>query len=74
LSYIETDAEDDEEDQSKPLMSVLGYQEKADVPSLAALTLNETQFVGCNGRLNKEADTCYCFWVVATLQVRTKKC
>ncbi len=27
-------------------------------------------FVGFNGRCNKKADTCYAFWVTASLDVR----
>jgi geranylgeranyl transferase type-1 subunit beta len=50
----------------------------ADMPSLTTLSLQETQYVGFNGRINKLVDTCYCFWVSASLAVvspvtRTKK-
>ncbi|KAL2757221.1 hypothetical protein ACRALDRAFT_2099553 [Sodiomyces alcalophilus JCM 7366] len=39
--------------------------------SLEDLSLEEnTQFVGFNGRCNKVADTCYCWWVGGTLSVR----
>lgn len=36
-------------------------------PSMADLTLKDSLFVGFNGRSNKRADTCYAFWVTASL-------
>ena len=35
------------------------------------ISLRELQWAGFNGRCNKVADTCYSFWVGATLGVRT---
>lgn len=71
LIYVEPDDDEDNEDENpaNPPMSVLGFQERIEIPALASLSLEETQYVGFNGRQNKEADTCYCFWVVATLKV-----
>jgi geranylgeranyl transferase type-1 subunit beta len=45
------------------------YKDSAEVPSLADLSLKEDQFVGFNGRCNKNVDTCYAFWVGASLAV-----
>ncbi|KAG9248307.1 terpenoid cyclases/protein prenyltransferase alpha-alpha toroid [Calycina marina] len=38
-------------------------------PPLESLLINENMFVGFNGRVNKRADTCYAFWVVASLSM-----
>jgi len=38
-------------------------------PSLDNLSIQEDMFVGFNGRTNKRADTCYAFWVGASLAV-----
>lgn len=32
------------------------------------------RYAGFNGRVNKVADTCYCFWVAGTLAVRKLPC
>lgn len=37
--------------------------------ALCGLSLDETSCVGFNGRCNKVADTCYCWWVGGTLSV-----
>lgn len=39
----------------------------------ASPSLSEAFCVGFNGRANKLADTCYCFWVTASLEVGTYK-
>jgi geranylgeranyl transferase type-1 subunit beta len=39
-------------------------------PSDHALPHGERQCAGFNGRPNKYADTCYCWWVGATIMVR----
>ncbi|KAG0650703.1 Geranylgeranyl transferase type I subunit beta [Hyphodiscus hymeniophilus] len=41
----------------------------AEVLSLAELSLKDDQFVGFNGRCNKKVDTCYAFWVGASLDI-----
>ena len=38
-------------------------------PSLDNLSIQGDMFVGFNGRTNKRADTCYAFWVGASLSV-----
>lgn len=59
FDYFEKE-EDEEDDPNFVLPDALGQ-----------LTLDEnTRFVGFNGRCNKVADTCYCWWVGGTLQVR----
>ena len=55
------------QDQRNALAGV--HQDSAEVPSIADLSLEEDQFVGFNGRCNKKADTCYAFWVGASLAV-----
>lgn len=37
--------------------------------TLASLTLSDSLFVGFSGRCNKRVDTCYSFWVSASLDV-----
>jgi geranylgeranyl transferase type-1 subunit beta len=41
----------------------------AELPSVVNGALDEPLFVGFNGRANKVVDTCYCFWVSASLEV-----
>jgi len=41
-------------------------------PSMADLSLKDSPFVGFNGRSNKRADTCYAFWVTASLAMIDK--
>lgn len=36
----------------------------------ADVSLEDSEFVGFNGRCNKPVDTCYAFWVSASLNVR----
>jgi prenyltransferase beta subunit len=43
--------------------------EAPEPPSLAVLMAENLQYVGFNGRHNKLADTCYSFWVGASLDV-----
>lgn len=61
-----SDAESEEETEEQ-----IAKNEKTmdSVTSLRALTRDHRQFIGCNGRLNKEPDTCYSFWVGASLDV-----
>jgi geranylgeranyl transferase type-1 subunit beta len=33
------------------------------------LSLQDVDFVGFNGRCNKSVDTCYAYWVTASLDV-----
>ncbi len=68
ISYEDQERDDDEDDDTGPpiVLQGLGHY---NIPSLASLSLKETQFVGCNGRLNKSADTCYCYWVSGALDI-----
>lgn len=43
----------------------------AEQPSLNDLSLQDNYGVGFNGRTNKRVDTCYAFWVTASLDVCT---
>lgn len=66
FAFLETSEGDevDDEDDRDPVNFTLPS-------SLADLSLEEnTKFVGFNGRCNKVADTCYCWWVAGTLSVR----
>lgn len=47
--------------------------EDAEPPSLESLSLIDSVQVGCSGRCNKKADTCYCFFVGATLSMLGKE-
>ena len=68
VGYPESEDEVDVETDHKPsqvkLAGVYG-----DKPLVPGLSLEEAQFVGFNGRCNKLADTCYSFWVTASLDV-----
>ena len=41
-----------------------------DLPDIPPFTPTSLTCTGFNGRLNKIADTCYCFWVTGALGVR----
>jgi geranylgeranyl transferase type-1 subunit beta len=41
------------------------------LPDILPFTPASLTWTGFNGRLNKIADTCYCFWVTGALGVRT---
>jgi geranylgeranyl transferase type-1 subunit beta len=45
------------------------YGNSAEAVDLAELTVLQSDCVGFNGRCNKKADTCYAFWVGASLDV-----
>lgn len=69
-SYSDGDDGDDEQaprslQQQIKLAGV--YEEEPLVPGLST---QELEFVGFNGRCNKRVDTCYAFWVAASLEVR----
>jgi hypothetical protein len=69
--YIESD-DDDEESQTKPAeVSSHPMDNEIDQLAVAGLSLADTYSIGCNGRLNKVPDTCYSFWVDASLYVST---
>lgn len=65
--------QNEEEDETEvkaaapPVLAGVVYEDKFMVPGL---TLQDEEFVGFNGRCNKNADTCYAYWVTASLDVR----
>lgn len=61
-AYTEETEEDSQTDQPE----VEDVQEEFFVPGL---TTELADFVGFNGRCNKRVDTCYAFWVGASLDV-----
>ncbi|KAH6675259.1 type-1 proteins geranylgeranyltransferase subunit beta [Plectosphaerella plurivora] len=64
FSLLEREGEegdDEDEDEDGPSLSL--------PQSLEELSLNDTSCVGFNGRCNKVADTCYCWWVGGTLSI-----
>lgn len=64
LASRQTVTEDDDSDDDG-----IGPAESDEPLSMAKLSVNESDQVGCNGRCNKKADTCYCFWVGASLEM-----
>jgi geranylgeranyl transferase type-1 subunit beta len=67
LGYNEGDNKEKPDSHGIKLAGV--YQDEPLVPDL---NLQDEKFVGFNGRCNKNADTCYAFWVGASLDVRHK--
>lgn len=55
------------QDQSKAGLSL--HDAIASLPSLEAVSPSTSLCAGFNGRPNKIADTCYCFWVTGSLAV-----
>jgi geranylgeranyl transferase type-1 subunit beta len=43
------------------------YENEEQAPGIS---VDDSQFVGFNGRCNKMVDTCYAFWVTGSLEVR----
>lgn len=68
----EDDDDDEADEETVPVPKVQEHTDVDNIPSLARLSLEEMKFVGCSGRVNKRADTCYCYWVAAALDVRSK--
>lgn len=63
-------ASDDEDSEVETEEEIKKKEELADsITNLRALTRDHKQYIGCNGRLNKDPDTCYSFWVGASLDV-----
>ncbi len=61
--YLESTPKDDDSDSDDEVNFTLPQ-------SLADLSLSENhRYVGLNGRCNKAADTCYCFWVGGALHI-----
>lgn len=67
VEYVESD--DGEEDEEPAKMSLYPGNGDEGPPALSGLSLDDTHFIGCNGRVNKSPDTCYSFWVGASLDV-----
>lgn len=63
MSYQEEDESDDEAEERN--------EETPAPPEPAAVESED--FVGFNGRCNKMVDTCYAFWVGASLDVSPRK-
>ncbi|KAF9870650.1 prenyltransferase and squalene oxidase [Colletotrichum karsti] len=60
FEYLERDEESDDPDTANFLLP----------ETLGQLSIDDNmRFVGFNGRCNKVADTCYCWWVGGTLQM-----
>lgn len=73
VNYVESDdEEDDEEPQTKPEESSNPANNEIEQLAAGGLSLEDTYAIGCNGRLNKGPDTCYSFWVDASLYVSTR--
>jgi geranylgeranyl transferase type-1 subunit beta len=60
------EGDDEDEDEEGPSLSL--------PQSLEALSMNDASCVGFNGRCNKVADTCYCWWVGGALSVSSQRC
>ncbi|KFY06779.1 hypothetical protein V492_07755 [Pseudogymnoascus sp. VKM F-4246] len=71
INYVESDDDEgeDEEPQTKPEESSNTASSEIDKLAAAGLSLEDTYAIGCNGRLNKVPDTCYSFWVDASLYI-----
>ena len=67
----------DKDEEEEHEGDILSLQDQRDALAgihtpLTKLSLQDDQFVGFNGRCNKRADTCYAFWVGASLSVSPK--
>jgi geranylgeranyl transferase type-1 subunit beta len=60
--YLASEEAEDEEDEENLVEAKLG--------ELSISEDGRCEHVGFNGRINKKADTCYCWWVVGALSVR----
>ena len=72
-AYVDDEQGDEDESGSDPYQkqreAMVGiYSED---PTVGDLSLEDKDFVGFNGRCNKSVDTCYAFWVGASLDVGT---
>ncbi|KUL83654.1 hypothetical protein ZTR_11047 [Talaromyces verruculosus] len=87
VSRQTTDLGEEEEDEEadaeeKPESEPRSAQDKADatnldeqiekLPDFMPFDEGSLKWAGFNGRLNKLADTCYCFWVTGTLGIMDK--
>ncbi len=65
MGYTEEEEDGTQHKNTLPVLAGV-YQHK---PSAPGLSLEEDEFVGFNGRCNKTVDTCYAYWVTASLDV-----
>ena len=73
VAYNDVDAMQDE-DETSSVDAAHANVGVGDELSLVGLSLEEDpDSVGCNGRCNKRADTCYCYWVGAALKASCLK-
>jgi geranylgeranyl transferase type-1 subunit beta len=65
---LDEDSDDEEEElpQQDTRNALAGIHEDAPIPRLST---QDEEFIGFNGRCNKPVDTCYAFWVSASLNV-----
>ncbi|CZS94562.1 related to geranylgeranyltransferase beta subunit [Rhynchosporium agropyri] len=68
VEYTDDDEEDDEDEDKEAQKSTikLAGVYKDDPP---VMTPDDGEFIGLNGRCNKPVDTCYSFWVAASLSL-----
>lgn len=69
LKYLDEDEEEEEEEEKEVPKSVFAGVDDEEPPTRDGSSLEGNPFVGFNGRCNKRADTCYSFWVTASLAV-----
>lgn len=68
VGYRDEEDEDEYEDPMRSQREALAgvYKDGLAVPGLS---FEDEEFVGFNGRCNKAVDTCYAYWVMASLDV-----
>jgi geranylgeranyl transferase type-1 subunit beta len=62
-----TEEELETQEPQKQHINLAGVYEQE--PLVPGLSVEDAPFVGFNGRCNKVVDTCYAFWVTASLDV-----
>ncbi|TAQ90498.1 hypothetical protein B7494_g1197 [Chlorociboria aeruginascens] len=55
--------------QMKEMVGIYKYSNIQNASELADIIPHDPEFIGFNGRCNKRADTCYSFWVAASLSI-----
>lgn len=65
VGYSEGEDKEETVDNTAPVLQGV-YKDESLVPDLS---VQDDEFVGFNGRCNKNVDTCYAFWVTASLDV-----
>ena len=69
---IDSEKEDPHLEAKMKMMGIHDFNKSktsiSDIPLLSPMS-DDTQWVGFNGRCNKKVDTCYAFWVAASLDV-----